>query len=307
MAISAKTIMNDLARSSNLLKEVAGDDRKNLQLTLVTMMQDIHNVCEKYHIGYSLVGGSCLGAIRHQGFIPWDDDIDIAMLREDWEKFKSFFEDELGDKYVMEAPRFGNKDCKTTWAKVYKKGTVLEEIQDGSVPFEKGVFIDIFFYENVSDNKWVRTFDAVMSDFLKGVATSIIYYKYPNELIKKFYDATPETRRYYRMRRCLGFLFSFVSHKNFCALYDRFVSRHKRSSILMTIPTGRKNYKGETIQRSLWEPLQLAKFENAKFYVLADSHGYLKTLYGDNYMQLPPEEKRERHFVVRLELDSCKN
>ena len=300
MGKSAKEIMNNLALKTNCLMEVDQDMRNRLQDVLVEMMQDIHNVCIKRKIGYALVGGSCLGAVRHQGFIPWDDDIDISMLREDWEKFRSCFDEELGEKYVMEAPQYGNKDCKTTWAKVYKKKTVLQEIMDVDTPYEQGIFIDIFFYENVSNNKIIRKIDACLSDFLKGVATSMVFYKYPNELVKQYYGATPQTKRYYNMRRFLGFLFSWMSHKRFCDCYDKFVSRHKSPSEYITAPTGRKNYMGELLQRKWWIPQKQVKFENTEFLVPADSHNYLLTLFGKNYMQLPPVEKREKHFIVKL-------
>lgn len=300
MGKSAKEIMNNLALKTNCLMEVDQDMRNRLQDVLVEMMQDIHNVCIKRKIGYALVGGSCLGAVRHQGFIPWDDDIDISMLREDWEKFRSCFDEELGEKYVMEAPQYGNKDCKTTWAKVYKKKTVLQEIMDVDTPYEQGIFIDIFFYENVSNNKIIRKIDACLSDFLKGVATSMVFYKYPNELMKQYYGATPQTKRYYNMRRFLGFLFSWMSHKRFCDCYDKFVSRHKTPSEYITAPTGRKNYMGEILQRKWWIPQKQVKFENTEFLVPADSHNYLLTLFGKNYMQLPPVEKREKHFIVKL-------
>lgn len=300
MGKSAKEIMNNLALKTNCLMEVDQDMRNRLQDVLVEMMQDIHNVCIKRKIGYALVGGSCLGAVRHQGFIPWDDDIDISMLREDWEKFRSCFDEELGEKYVMEAPQYGNKDCKTTWAKVYKKKTVLQEIMDVDTPYEQGIFIDIFFYENVSNNKIIRKIDACLSDFLKGVATSMVFYKYPNELMKQYYGATPQTKRYYNMRRFLGFLFSWMSHKRFCDCYDKFVSRHKTPSEYITAPTGRKNYIGEILQRKWWIPQKQVKFENTEFLIPADSHNYLLTLFGKNYMQLPPVEKREKHFIVKL-------
>ena len=300
MAKSAKEIMNNLTLKSNRLMEVDQDMRNHSQDVLVEMMRDIHNVCIKREIGYALVGGSCLGAVRHQGFIPWDDDIDISMLREDWEKFRSCFDEELGEKYVMEAPQYGNKDCKTTWAKVYKKKTVLQEIMDVDTPYEQGIFIDIFFYENVSNNKIIRKIDACLSDFLKGVATSMVFYKYPNELMKQYYGATPQTKRYYNMRRFLGFLFSWMSHKRFCDCYDKFVSRHKTPSEYITAPTGRKNYMGEILQRKWWIPQKQVKFENTEFLVPADSHNYLLTLFGKNYMQLPPVEKREKHFIVKL-------
>ena len=300
MAISAKSIMNELAQETNLLEEVSSDNRTKLQKTLLLMMQDVHDVCVRNNIRYSLYGGSCLGAVRHKGFIPWDDDIDITMHRDDWEKFKLCFDKELGENYVMEAPRYGNKDCKTTWAKVYKKGTILEEINDVNAPYEKGIFVDIFFYDNVSDNKIIRKFDSIVSDFLKGVATSMVYYKYPNVLMDKFYGATPKTKVYYNMRRFLGFMFSFISHEKFCALYDRFVSRHHEETSCITVPTGRKNYMGEMLQRSWYMPMQLTQFESTEFFVSINCTKYLEKIFGGDYMQLPPEEKRERHFVVNL-------
>lgn len=301
MAKSAKEIMNELARQTDFLMEVDSEKRRALQKVLVEMMQDIHDVCIKRQIGYALVGGSCLGAVRHHGFIPWDDDIDISMLRDDWEKFKACFDEELGDKYIMEAPRYGNKDTKTTWAKVYKKGTLLQEIQDIETPYEQGIFIDIFFYENVSDNMLIRKIDACLSNFLKGVATSIVFFKYPNDMMKKYYGATQETNRYYKMRRLLGFLFAWISHKTFCDWYDKFISRHKKATRFITAPTGRKNYMGEILERKWWTPQQLVSFENTQFLIPADFHNYLTTLFGKNYMQIPPVEKREKHFIVNLD------
>ena len=88
----ARDIMNRLAASSSLLQEVTEQELHDLKSVLLGMMQDIHDVCMARDIRYTLVGGSILGAIRHQGFIPWDDDIDIAMRRKDWERFKDIFQ-----------------------------------------------------------------------------------------------------------------------------------------------------------------------------------------------------------------------
>lgn len=103
------------------------------------------------------------------------------------------------------------------------------------------------------------------------------------------------------MRRFLGFLFSWISHQRFCDLYDKFVSRHKKKTGYITAPTGRKNYMGEILQLDWWGPQQLVPFEHTSFFVPADYHNYLKTLFGNSYMQLPPEEKREKHFIVNID------
>lgn len=299
MRISAKRIMNTLAEGNDLLKEISDIERDNLHKVLLGILSDLVNVCDKYNLKIALVGGSALGAVRHGGFIPWDDDIDLGMLREDWEVLKSIFDSTLGDKYDLEAANYCNKDCKNTWGKVYLKGSVLEEIQDINTPYNKGIFVDIFIYENVSPSLFIRRIDALLSDFFKGVATSLSMYKYPNELEKSFYSVSFSSRCYYRLRCFLGWLFSWCSHKAFCNWYDQFVSRHKKDIGLYTTPTGRNNYLGEIISKEKWDLVQV-DFDGVRAYVYNGVESYLRQLYGDSYMIIPPLNKRERHFIVRL-------
>lgn len=299
MKISAKQVMNQLAQQSDVLKEVGENERLELQKTLLGMLSDIIRVCDNNNIRVALVGGSALGAVRHKGFIPWDDDIDLGMPRRDWEIFKKIFESTLGKKYILEAPNYGDKDCKNPWGKVYLKDTIFEEIQDINMPYCKGIFIDVFVWDNVSSNTIIRKIDAISSDFLKGVATSITMYKYPNELEKQFYSYSTESKRYYNLRRFLGFLFSWCSHKDYCDWYEKLISRHEDSSGLCTTPVGRKNYMGEIIEDSQWN-LQEVDFGGIKAYIFNDINRYLVQLYGADYMCVPPVEKRERHFIVKL-------
>lgn len=294
--------MGQLSRNSNLLHEINEIERRILQNTLLDMLSDLTNGCREIGVKFFLCGGSALGAIRHQGFIPWDDDVDVAMFREDWEAFKKNFECYFAEKYVLEAPCYGNKDTKTTWGKMYKKNTELVEIQDINAPYCKGVFIDIFIIENISDNWIVRKIDGLVSDFMKGVATSMVYYKYPNELMAKYMSSTIETKVYFSARRLLGFIFSFISHKEWCSLFDKFVSRHKQKSKLIAIPTGRRNYKGEILPRDVWGEGRLSQFESIKTWIPEKCKTHLECLYGKNYMELPPIEDREKHFVVSYNL-----
>ena len=301
MNFSARNVMSGISQKTDVLKEVSPEEREKLKNTLLQIMQHIHDVCGKYNTEYSLHGGTALGAIRHEGYIPWDDDLDIVMLRKGWERFKSIFDEALGDKYVLEGPNYGNKETKTYFGKIYKKGTRLVEIQDINAPFEKGIYVDIFIFDNVSDNKLIRWYDSIVSDFIKGVTTSQIYYKYPNKVMKTYMGTTRKSKIYYSMRRILGFFFSFVSHRKLVAWYDHFVSRHNDSTNNITVPAGREYYKGEIMPRSSWAPLKLMKFEDRFFYCQADVVGYCRQHYGPTYMELPPLEKRERHFCVELD------
>ncbi len=300
MDISAHKIMNNIAVSSNMLMEVSGETREELKRTLVGMLQDIHDVCVRHNIEYCLSGGSALGAIRHKGFIPWDDDLDIMMLRNDYERFKSVFEQELGRKYIFEAANYMDVDSKTAFPKIHKRNTNLWEVQDVASPYARGIFVDIFVFENISKYKFIRRIDAVISNFMKGVGTSMIMYRYPNKVMDKYFASTRKTWLYYKMRRLQGFLFSFISHKTWINLYDKFISRHKQPTSEVTTPAGRKKYLGEIIPRKWLSPVKLGRFEGRDFYIPAQADNYLRNLYGDDYMQLPPVEKRERHFVVKL-------
>lgn len=303
MYTSARDIMSSVKESSDLLIEVRGDNQRKLKETLLEIMQDVHDVCVKHDIEYALVGGSALGAVRHKGFIPWDDDLDISMFRTDFEKFKAVFENELSDKYIFDAPNYQDKESKCNFGKIYKKGTELWEVQDTAepFPFPRGIYIDVFIYENVSEKSWIRKIDAFVSDFMKGVGTSMIYWKYNSKILMEYYGVTPQSKKYYKKRRLLGLISFFIPHKVWVNMFDKFVSRHKKESDYITAPTGRKYYMGEIIKRSWWSPMKLADFEGHQFFIPADVHHYLQNLYGSTYMQLPPEEKRERHFCVKLD------
>ena len=101
---------------------VVGDDLlKKIQAELILMMKDVVSVFDEAGIKWFLSGGSVLGAVRHQGFIPWDDDIDIFMERADFEKFRSVFEEKIGDKYRLRMP--GDKGYVLTLPQIQKKNT----------------------------------------------------------------------------------------------------------------------------------------------------------------------------------------
>lgn len=303
MDISARHIMTEVVRKSDLLIEIKGKDKEKLMQTLLDIMQDIHIVCINNNIKYGLVGGSALGAVRHKGFIPWDDDLDIAMSRNEFNHFKDIFENELGDKYILECPNYKKVDSKTTFAKIHKRGTDLWEVQDVALPptMSRCIYIDLFIVENISDNKLIRKLDALISDFWKGACFSVIMWKYPSKIGKSYFGTTPKTKKYYILRRCLGAICSIIPHRILVNLYDDFVSRHTKETDFVTVPTGRKYYLGEMISRRIWEPQILMKFEDKEFYVPADVIEYVRNLYGNDFMQLPPEDKRERHFCVKLD------
>ena len=126
----------------------------DLQKTLNGILRDIVSVCAKHHLRYFLGGGSALGAIRHHGFIPWDDDIDINMPREDHDRFVQVFRQEFGTKYWVHTPE-ETAGYGLLLSRVLLKGTSVRTREDFHNP-ECGAFIDIFVIENTYDNAFLR-------------------------------------------------------------------------------------------------------------------------------------------------------
>lgn len=134
------------------------------------ILMDVAKVCEKYNIKWFADYGSLLGAARHGGFIPWDDDLDINMPRHDYEKFIAVMHEELGEFY----PQSNNVDY--SFLKIYKKDTIFKEVfNDMSCD---GIWIDIFPIEYAPNNKLVRQVKGVIADvILHGVAASLLIAK----------------------------------------------------------------------------------------------------------------------------------
>lgn len=129
----------------------------DVQMVLLTMLKDIDTICQKHDIPFWLTGGSALGAVRHKGFIPWDDDADIAMMREDYERFLLVAQ-ELGDSYVIQSIETHKEyNVLVPPMKIRKKGTYCEEknfLLKNKCKDSDGLFIDVFIVDYVSQTKY---------------------------------------------------------------------------------------------------------------------------------------------------------
>lgn len=143
---------------------ISDDERFELQKCLLHMLKDIDMVCCKHNITYMLGGGTALGAVRHKGFIPWDDDLDINMPRQDYENFIKIMNEELGEYYEFSYPN--SKNVEYPFLKIHKKDTKFIELFDNG--FFDGVWIDVFPIDYAHENNLIR--------YMKGVAADFILY-----------------------------------------------------------------------------------------------------------------------------------
>ena len=294
-------VMNDLAQSSGMLYELSEDERKRLKSLLLTMYKDIADICKRHSLTLLLIGGSALGAVRHKGYIPWDDDLDVCMPRSDYNKLVMLlYKGILSDQYVFTVPTKG-VDSKNNYLKIYRKGTTDAEIFEGNMPFPKGVFIDVFPIENAPAPSFLTSIRGYFVDLLSVISVCTLYAQYPCDDFKKYMKANRSAYKRYRLRMFIGRVaLCFGNHSKWVYWNDK-AAQYDKETGFCTIPTGTKRYCGELLPQKTFFPISKGEFEGLAVSLPGNVDGYLKNMYRD-YMIIPPIEKRERHFVYRFSL-----
>ena len=284
---SFKEEYGEAMRRSSDARIVEGEELLRLQRILFEMYLDVQRVCDSRGLQCMLLGGSTLGAVRHKGFIPWDDDLDLAMPRDDYERFKELFNEKLGDKYVLNAPNFEGRPT-NRFPKILKKGTVF--VETGMPEDDRAcVKIDIFVLDNVPDNRIRR--------MIKGLHCTVLMFAGGHVLDWENCRITgaPVTGR-----ERIGRLLAFRSAEKWFDRFDKVCRWKNNKSRYLGIPSGRKHYFGEILPREVYLPVKEGEFDGERIYLPADTDTYLRNLYG-NYMEIPPEEKREKHYIEKFE------
>ena len=276
------------------LKKLTTEQVKQIQVISLEIYKDIFSVCEQNNLVVMMGGGSTLGAVRHKGFIPWDEDMDLMMMRKDYDRFIELFDRTLSQKYTLNL----KSDLPGLFAKVDKKGTKMTDVFSNPKYPAKGIGIDIFPIDSVPDNGIVRYAKGVLSMTLYFVIISRKMYLLRNPVSKRYYSQTFGMRMFYCIRIVIGFLAGLVPYKTLCRGFDKLVACTEETK-RVTIASGRKHYFGEMQPADVFLPVKQGEFEGISVYLPHDYDKYLKHLYG-NYMEIPPENKREHHAVVDL-------
>lgn len=269
------------------------DQLRRLQITLLGIVKDIDRVCRDNGIEYFLDSGSCLGAVRHGGFIPWDDDVDLGMKRSDYDKFLEIAPNALGENYVVAHPA-ADKRLAGMFAKVWKRDTVFatEETIEAGVP--QGIFVDVFPYDVVSADEKVAA----------------------------------KQLRACRMWQSLSYLYHsgaiVVPHRGLKGAIERAGCRvaHAVVHFVMNPERIRKSFDGAAMSgvggpgkayaamayaasgpfpEEVLFPTTDLRFEGVTLSVPGRYVQYLELMYGPTWRELPPEEERRNHAPIKLD------
>ena len=295
-----KELMNDAANSGMVIREISQEDAKALKRCVLDIYKNVAEICKNHGLTMMLAGGSCLGAIRHQGYIPWDDDLDVMMPRPDYERLIQLCQNgSLGERFEFRYPK-GPKDSPTMFLKIYHRQTKILGIGNENSCYPQGCFLDVFPIDGYSCVPSFRYIKGVLANGIRLVANMVLEARKWTDLEKTFYATDKDLYKTMRVRKFWGRLFSVISHHQWIKFYDWFV-RNDNMNGMVGIPTGRKLYNGEVFPQTIFFPPVIAVFEDIQVNIPADYDVYLTNLY-HNYMELPPIEKRESHFVVSVDI-----
>lgn len=264
--------MNYMYENLKLKYNPDGSNLRNQQLQILDILITVTQILDKHKIPYWLSSGTLLGAVRHKGFIPWDDDIDIDMLRSDFIKYKDFLSSEL-PPYLILHTHENDHNLIAPFAKVRDLNSTTVSKNKSNQNFRyKGVMIDILLLEPASK------LSIIISKFMHHplymmlkisndklglrLAISNIWFN----ITKRIYNLF---RFYFKIRKPRYVYQTFGSG---------FIERHELNYIF---------------------PLKKIEFEGHIFNAPHDTNKYLISLYGENYMKIPKEKEREFHFITQ--------
>ena len=257
------------------------------ELELV-IAEEIKRICTKHSISYFMIAGTLLGAVRHGGFIPWDEDMDFGMTRKNFERFVRVCQKELdSSKFFLQT--MDTDPCYTyAFAKIRLRGTVFTEALAKDSKAASGIFVDIFPFDHVPRNRLLEKMHERERYLWKNLLA--VKLGYGNGAKRSF------------ILRAALFLASRILPTDFIRARKKvaFTRYNKMKASRLVTAEGSYRYMKEKIPVRYIRNLIMMPFEDTEFPAFAEFELYLRSMYGD-YMKLPPEDQRNKHNILGVD------
>lgn len=261
----------------------SGKDLKMLQKIELEMLIELDRICKKNNISYSLDGGTLLGAVRHKGFIPWDDDVDVIMLRREYSKFRKACKKDLDESRFFLQDYRSDPNYRWGYAKLRRKGTEHVRLGQEMLKQKTGVFIDIFVADQVPDSYLLRR----VHHFLCFCIRKMLYAP-----LGEANSSSWLLRRWYSLLNKIPRNVSFWLRDLLAVCCNR-----KRKELISHYTLQYPKSCRYGLPRRCFDEMIEMEFEGRSFSGFKEYDVYLRMHYG-NYMELPPVEERKAHLHV---------
>lgn len=252
------------------------EDLRKMQLIQLDILVELDRICRKHNIKYMMEGGTLLGAVRHKGFIPWDDDIDIRMLRDEYEKFCKIADKELTGNIYFQNYR-NDKNYPWIYSKLRMDGTRAVRLGQEKTGMRDGVFIDIFPCDGIPDAPEVLK---------KHSREAMICRKILYARVARYSADTWIERIFWRL---VSLIPKSVAYKKAQRLAEQYTAQNcSRIGCL----GWHESFDVMGFEKRYFMELTELEFEGHMFMAPKDWDGFLRATYGDDYMTPPPPDKR---------------
>ncbi|MDR1739444.1 MAG: LicD family protein [Bacteroidales bacterium] len=260
------------------------EELRGVQMVELELLCEVDRICRLSEINYRIAAGTLLGAVRHGGFIPWDDDADVHFKREEYLKFRE------ACKVFLNTDKFYFQDYEETcgyrwgYGKLRRKDSLFVRNGQEHMPYEQGIFIDLFIDDYVPDNYLLRCLCAAKCFFYRKAFWSVVGKKTAKGVERFVYI-------------CLSIIPEKVLKKSF-GRFEKKRNNETKWVRPLTFPAPTRDY---AYPAKLWDTFTEIKFEGITFKTFGNFDAYLLFKYGD-YMDLPPVSERKTHPISQLKL-----
>ena len=257
---------------------------QEVQSLLLLLMKKLHQFLEENQLSYYMIAGSALGAVRHQGFIPWDDDIDIGMNREDYERFLEI-SGEFDSQYEIVNLRVA-KNCDFCLTRIYLPNTKIDNPTIEKTCLDKRLYLDVFPLDNVPEDVVQR------NKFEKRIKTC--------KRIISLTDVRDNGNSLFAMvvKNIISFCLKPCRQPILKHTEKLMLKYENTETQLICSLCSQYSFARQVMDKSVYGKPVLAKFEDSYFYIPEQIGQYFTALYGADYMEIPPENKRRKGYDI---------